>query len=97
MNKITYIKNVRYYNKKNEPIDVITSEKKTFDNLAEAIELMKATKLHYVDNPKGTSVYESIIIWDKSDYTNWYSYTKDINVKTKDIVQNLGENRGERV
>lgn len=97
MEKITYIKNVRYYNKKNEPIDVITSEKKTFDNLAEAIELMKATKLHYVDNPKGISVYESIIIWDKSDSTNWYSYTKDINVKTKDIIQNLGENRGERV
>lgn len=97
MQKITYIKNVKYYNKKMEPIDTVTSDKKTFSSLDDAIEMMKSTTLHYVDNPKGISVYEEIIIWDKTDPGNWYSYTKQIDKKTKDITTNLGENRGERV
>ena len=97
MQKITYIKNVKYYNKKMEPIDTVASDKKTFSSLNEAIEMMKNATLHYVDNPKGVSVYEEIIIWDKTDPGNWYSYTKQIDKKTKDITMNLGENRGERV
>lgn len=97
MQKITYIKNVKYYNKKMEPIDSIISDKRSFNTLQEALELLKCTKLHYVDNPKGISVYENIVVWDKTNNNNWYSYTKDINLKTKDIDTNLGENRGERV
>lgn len=97
MKNVLYIKNVKYYNKKMEPIDTVASEKKTFNNLNEAIEMMKSAVLHYVDNPKGTSAYESIQIWDKSDSTNWYSYSKEIDLKSKDIIQNLGENRGKRV
>ena len=97
MEKITYIKNVKYYNKKMEPIDTVASDKKTFSSLSDAIEMMKSANLHYVDNPKGISAYEEIIIWDKTDPGNWYSYTKQIDKKTKDITTNLGENRGERV
>lgn len=97
MQKITYIKNVKYYNKKMEPIDTVASDKKTFSSLNDAIEMMKSAVLHYVDNPKGISAYEEIIIWDKTDKGNWYSYTKQIDKKTKDIMTNLGENRGERV
>lgn len=97
MQKITYIKNVKYYNKKMEPIDTVASDKKIFSSLNDAIEMMKNADLHYVDNPKGVSVYEEIIIWDKTDQNNWYSYTKQIDKKTKDITTNLGENRGERV
>ena len=96
MQKITYIKNVKYYNKKMEPIDTVASDKKTFSSLNDAIEMMKSADLHYVDNPKGVSVYEEIMIWDKTDSNNWYSYTKQIDKKTKDITTNLGENRGER-
>ena len=95
--KITYIKNVKYYNKKMEPIDTVASDKKTFSSLSDAIEMMKSANLHYVDNPKGISAYEEIIIWDKTDPGNWYSYTKQIDKKTKDITTNLGENRGQRV
>lgn len=97
MEKITYIKNVKYYNKKMEPIDTVASDKKTFSSLSDAIEMMKSANLHYVDNPKGISAYEEIIIWDKTDPGNWYSYTKQIDKKTKDITTNLGENRGQRV
>ena len=97
MQKITYIKNVKYYNKKMEPIDTVTSDKKTFSSLNDAIEMMKNADLHYVDNPKGVSVYEEIIIWDKTDSNNWYSYTKQIDISTKEIKTNLAENRGERV
>ena len=97
MQKITYIKNVKYYNKKMEPIDTVTSDKKIFSSLNDAIEMMKNADLHYVDNPKGVSVYEEIIIWDKTDSNNWYSYTKKIDISTKEIKTNLAENRGERV
>lgn len=97
MQKITYIKNVKYYNKKKEPIDTVTSDKKNFSSLNDAIEMMKNATLHYVDNPKGVSVYEEIIIWDKTDSNNWYSYTKKIDISTKEIKTNLAENRGERV
>ena len=97
MQKITYIKNVKYYNKKMEPIDTVTSDKKIFSSLNDAIEMMKSVTLHYVDNPKGVSVYEDIIIWDKTDSNNWYSYTKKIDISTKEIKTNLAENRGERV
>ena len=97
MQKITYIKNVKYYNKKMEPIDTVASEKKTFQSLSEAVAMMKSATLHYVDNPKGVSVYEEIIIWDKTDSNNWYSYTKKIDISTKEIKTNLAENRGERV
>lgn len=97
MQKITYIKNVKYYNKKMEPIDTVASDKKIFSSLNDAIEMMKSATLHYVDNPKGISAYEEIIIWDKTDQGNWYSYTKQIDKKTKDITTNLGENRGERM
>ena len=38
MQKITYIKNVKYYNKKMEPIDTVSSDKKTFSSLNDAIE-----------------------------------------------------------
>ena len=97
MQKITYIKNVKYYNKKMEPIDTVTSDKKIFSSLNDAIEMMKNADLHYVDNPKGVSVYEDIIIWDKTDSNNWYSYTKKIDISTKEIKTDLAENRGERV
>ena len=97
MQKITYIKNVKYYNKKMEPIDTVTSDKKTFSSLNDAIEMMKNADLHYVDNPKGISAYEEIMIWDKTDSNNWYSYTKQIDISTKEIKTNLAENRGERV
>lgn len=97
MQKITYIKNVKYYNKKMEPIDTVTSDKKIFSSLNDAIEMMKSATLHYVDNPKGVSVYEEIIIWDKTDQNNWYSYTKQIDTSTKEIKTNLAENRGKRV
>lgn len=97
MQKITYIKNVKYYNKKMEPIDTVASDKKIFSSLNDAIEMMKSADLHYVDNPKGVSVYEEIIIWDKTDSNNWYSYTKQIDISTKEIKTDLGENRGERV
>lgn len=94
MQKITYIKNVKYYNKKMEPIDTVTSDKKTFSSLNEAIEMMKNAYLHYVDNPKGVSVYEEIMIWDKTDSNNWYSYTKQIDISTKKIKTYLAENMG---
>ena len=97
MQKITYIKNVKYYNKKMEPIDTVASDKKTFSSLNDAIEMMKSATLHYVDNPKGISAYEEIIIWDKTDQNNWYSYTKKIDISTKEIKTNLAENRGERM
>lgn len=97
MQKITYIKNVKYYNKKMEPIDTVASDKKTFSSLNDAIEMMKTTTLHYVDNPKGISVYEDVIIWDKTDANNWYSYTKQIDTSTKEIKTDLAENRGKRV
>ena len=97
MQKITYIKNVKYYNKKMEPIDTVASDKKTFSSLNDAIEMMKNADLHYVDNQKGVSVYEDIIIWDKTDPNNWYSYTKKIDISTKEIKTDLAENRGERV
>lgn len=96
MQKITYIKNVKYYNKKMEPVDTVANDKKTFSSLSDAIDMMKTATLHYVDNPKGISVYEEIIIWDKTDPGNWYSYTKQIDLKTKDLITDLGENRGSR-
>lgn len=96
MQRITYIKNVKYYNKKMEPIDTVISEKKTFQSLSEAVAMMENADLHYVDNPKGISVYEDIIIWDKTDSNNWYSYTKQINTSTKEIKTDLTENRGTR-
>ena len=97
MQKITYIKNVKYYNKKMEPIDTVTRDKKNFSSLNDAIEMMKSSILHYVYNHKVVSVYEEIIIWDKTDPNNWYSYTKKIDISTKEIKTNLAENRGERV
>ena len=91
MQKITYIKNVNYYNKKMEIVDTVASEKRFFTNLNDAITLLANTELHYVENKKGISAFEEIVIQDTTDPYNWKFYRKEINTATKRIKTNFNE------
>lgn len=88
---IKYTKKVNYYNKKMEIVDTVTSEKSFFTNLNDAITLLANTELHYVENKKGISVFEEIVIQDTTDPYNWKFYRKEINTATKRITTNFNE------
>ena len=88
MEKITLYKKINYYNK----TDFINSDiidKKTFDNLAEALETMKNTNINYVENKKGLSAFEELYIIHQKNSNNFIKYNKTINTLTKQTEDNI--------
>lgn len=92
MEKITLYKKINYYNKDNF-IDSDITEKKTFSELSEALNAMKNSNIVYIENKKGISVYEEFYILHQIDRNNWKRYTKTINTTTKNIEDNIPENK----
>lgn len=88
MEKITLYKKINYYNK----TDFINSDiinKKTFDCLNEALEIMKNAPINYVENKKGVSAYEELYVIHQTDSNNYVKYNKTINTVTKQTEDNL--------
>lgn len=88
MEKITLYKKIDYYNKDNFINSDIT-EKKTFNDLTEALESMKNANINYVENKRGVSAYEELYIIHQKDSNNFIKYNKTINTVTKKIENNI--------
>lgn len=90
MEKITLYKKIDYYNKDNFINSDITN-KKTFNDLTEALESMKNTNITYIENKRGVSAYEELYIIYQTDSNNYVKYNKTINTVTKNIEDNIPE------
>lgn len=83
MEKITLTKKIYYY-MKDELQDIQEVKKQQFDNIDDALAIMKGSKLKYVDNPKGLSMYEGISILYKQNNETFKRYSKNIDIYTKE-------------
>ena len=87
--KITYIKKVNYFDKNGKITRSQDVERQQFDDLAFAINYLKDADLHFVDNPKGVSVYEEAKIIYRKDNFNYICFNKAIDPVTKEVVSNV--------
>lgn len=87
--KITYLKKVNYFDKSGKITRSQEVDRQQFDDLTFAINYLKNDDLHYVDNPKGLSVYEDAkIIYRKNNF-NYICFNKSIDPVTKEAVCNV--------
>lgn len=84
--RITYIKNVNYFDKRGKITQSQAIYRQQFDDLNLAINILKNTDLQYVDNPKGLSVYEDAKIIYRKDNFNYKCFNKSIDPVTKEVV-----------
>ena len=84
MEKITLYKKINYYNK-DSFINSDITEKKTFNDLTEALDTMKNKKINYVENKKGLSAFEELYIIYQKDANNFKKYNKTIDPVTKGV------------
>ena len=87
--RITYIKNVNYFDKNGKITQSQAVDRQQFDDLNFAINILKNTDLHYVDNPKGLSVYEEAKIIYRKDNFNYVCFNKSIDPVTKEVICNV--------
>ena len=87
--KITYLKKVNYFDKSGKIMQSQEVERQHFDDLSFAINYLKDADLHYVDNPKGVSVYEDAKIIYRKDNFNYICFNKSIDPVTKEVVCNV--------
>ena len=87
--KITYIKKVNYFNKSGKISRSQEVDRQQFDDLTFAINYLKDDELHFVDNPKGISVYEEAKIIYRKDNFNYICFNKSIDPVTKEVVSNV--------
>lgn len=87
--RITYIKKVNYFDKNNKIIQSQEVDRQQFDDLPFALQFLKDTELHFVENKKGISVYEEAKIIYRKDNFNYLCFNKSIDPVTKDVVTNV--------
>ena len=87
--KITYLKKVNYFDKSGKISRSQEVDRQQFDDLNFAINYLKADDLHYVDNPKGLSVYEESKIICRKDNFNYICFNKSIDPVTKEVVSSV--------
>lgn len=85
MEKITLKKQIYYYYKEDLQ-DIQEIYKKTFDNLDDALLILKSSKINYIENKKGISAVESFIILHQKDKDTFEKYTKTIDPTTKEEI-----------
>ena len=84
--RITYIKKINYFDKKDKIIQSQEVDRQQFDDLSFATSFLKDLELHYVDNPKGLSVYEDAKIIYRKDNFNYICFNKAIDMTTKEVI-----------
>lgn len=84
--RITYIKKVNYFDKSGKITRSQEVDRQQFDDLTFAMNYLKDADLHFVDNPKGVSVYEEAKIIYRKDNFNYICFNKSINTITKEVV-----------
>ena len=87
--RITYTKKVNYFDKNGKITRSQEVDRQQFDDLTFAIKYLKDDDLHYVDNPKGLSVYEEAKIIYRKDNFNYICFNKAIDPVTKEVVSNV--------
>ena len=87
--RITYTKKVNYFDKNGKIMQSQEVDRQQFDDLTFAINYLKADDLHFVDNPKGISVYEEAKIIYRKDNFNYICFNKSIDPVTKEVVSNV--------
>lgn len=87
--KITYIKKVNYFDKNGKIKQSQEVDRQQFDDLTFAINYLKDLELHFVDNPKGVSVYEEAKLIYRKDNFNYICFNKTIDHNTKEVVSNV--------
>lgn len=87
--RITYIKKVNYFDKNDRITKTQEIDRQQFDDLEFAINYLKDAELHYVDNPKGLSVYEEAKLIYRKDNFNYICFNKSINRDTKEVESNV--------
>lgn len=87
--RVTYIKNVNYFDKNGKITQSQEVDRQQFDDLDFAIKYLKNADLHYVDNPKGLSAYENAKIIYRKDNFNYICFNKSINPITKEVICNV--------
>lgn len=87
--RINYIKKVNYFDKNNKIIQSQEVNRQQFDDLPFALQFLKDTELHFVENKKGISVYEEAKIIYRKDNFNYISFYKMIDPTTKAVVSNV--------
>lgn len=87
--RITYIKKVNYFDKSGKIVQSQEVDRQQFDDLPFATSFLKDLELHYVDNPKGLSVYEEAKLICRKDNFNYICFNKSINPITKEIESNV--------
>lgn len=84
--RITYVKKVNYFDKNGKITQSQEVDRQQFDDLDFAIKYLKNADLHFVDNPKGLSVYENSKIIYRKDNFNYKCFNKSIDPVTKEVV-----------
>ena len=87
--RITYLKKVNYFDKNGKITRSQEVDRQQFDDLTFAINYLKDDDLHYVDNPKGVSVYEEAKIIYRKDNFNYICFNKSIDPVTKEVISNV--------
>lgn len=87
--RITYLKKVNYFDKSGKIVQSQEVDRQQFDDLTFAINYLKDLELHYVDNPKGLSVYEEAKLIYRKDNFNYICFNKTIDHTTKEVVTNV--------
>ena len=87
--RITFIKKVNYFDKSGKITQSQEIDRQQFDDLNFAINYLKDLDLHYVDNPKGVSVYEEAKLIYRKDNFNYICFNKTIDHNTKEVVSNV--------
>lgn len=87
--RITYTKKVNYFDKNGKITRSQEVDRQQFDDLNFAINYLKDADLHFVDNPKGVSVYEEAKIIYRKDNFNYICFNKAIDPITKEVVSNV--------
>lgn len=91
MSKITINKKISYYNKKQYTHADTIPEKKT-DTIDDALEYIKQTPLHYVNNPQGITAREELyFITGTADHVVKYTKTIDPDTGSEHLTTPGGE------
>lgn len=86
---VTYTKTINFYDKKMKPLKSELKEKRTFQDVHEAIDYLESDDLNYIKNEKGTSIFEEASILCKKNNNQFIRYTKQIDLRTEEVTSNL--------
>ncbi len=87
--RITYIKKVNYFDKNGKITQSQEIDRQQFDDLQTALQILKNTDIHFIQNKKGVSVYEELKIIYRKDNFNYLCFNKSIDPITNEVVCNV--------